>query len=185
MAVQAAAASAVLIAAIDFAISIGMIDFADSIGMIDFADSIGMIDFSTTTSTTSSLSVTSAFHGGGAGVGVRGGAGVGAGDIRTMGMATATHTVTAMATRMGDTPAAIMAARATEMTIPPIQEWPSCKAALRGLGTIMVPLMESWDLGREARFARTSATMAAPVWVIDRQLRRQRAIIKPAFEVIG
>ena len=64
-----------------------------------------------------------------------------------------------MATRMGGTPAAITAARATEMAILPIQEWPNCKAALRGLGTIMVPLMESWDLGREARFAPTSATM--------------------------
>src|SRR5215472_15407557 len=90
----------------------------------------------------------------GLGLGSVVGGGVGAGDIRIMDMATATRMGD-----MGDTPAAITAAWATEITIPPIQEWPNCKAALRGLATIMVPLMESWDLGREARFAPTSATM--------------------------
>ena len=129
--------------------------------------SIEMINFiASTISTKSSLSATSAFHGGGVGVGAGvlggGGAGVlgGAGtgvthpdptDILIIpippttpatdtGMVTMAMMmgrpamITDMATRLGVTPAAITAARTKEMTIPPIQEWPSCNADLRRLG---------------------------------------------------
>jgi hypothetical protein len=130
--------------------------------------SIGMMDFIVSTiSTKSSLSATSAFHGGGAGVlggvgaGVLGGAGTGVTHtdptdiliipIRRTTPATDTGMVTMamvmgrpammtdMATRLRVTPAAITAARTKEMTIPPIQEWPSCNADLRRLGITLAP----------------------------------------------
>jgi len=117
--------------------------------------SIGMMDFSASTiSTKSSLSATSAFHGGGAGV--LGGAGTGATHtdltdiliipIRPTTPATDTGMVTMammmgrpamitdLATRLRVPTAAITAARTKEMTIPPIQKWPSCNADLRRLG---------------------------------------------------
>lgn len=113
-----------------------------------------------------------------------GGVGVGTGDTRitVMAIATGTHTATAphmdmdttmaMATRMRVS--AITAARTTEMatrmgvttlaqameiTIPPIQEWPSCNADLRGPGITLALSTESWGLGLDKQFALTSATM--------------------------
>ena len=119
--------------------------------------SIEMINFiASTISIKPSLSATSAFHGGGGGAGLLGGAGTGVTHtdptdiliipIRRTTPATDTGMVTMamvmgrpammtdMATRLRVTPAAITAARATQMTIPPIQEWPSCNADLRRLG---------------------------------------------------
>ena len=136
----------------------------------------------------SSLSVPPAFRGGGlVPPAFRGGGGVGAGtrggagairtmvtDMAAMGTATAaTDTgmvtmpmvmgrpvmITDMATRLGVTTAAITAARATEMNIPPIQEWPSCNAVLRGPGITLALLMESWGLQPGKRFTLSSATM--------------------------
>ena len=125
------------------------------------ATSIEMIDFSgSTISTKSSLSATSAFHGGGAGVlggvgaGAPGGAGTGVTHTDPMdiliipirpvttdtGMVTMAMMmgrpamITDLATRLRVPTAAITAARTKEMTIPPIQKWPSCNADLRRLG---------------------------------------------------
>ena len=85
-------------------------------------------------------------------------------------------TITDMATRLGVT-AAITTARTMEMTtqialitaartmetaIPPIREWPSCKAALREPGITLGLLMESWGLRPGKQFALSSATMPNP-----------------------
>src|SRR5215831_9629008 len=125
--------------------------------------SIEMINFiASTISTKSSLSATSAFHGGGVGVLGGDGAGVLCGartgvthtdptdiliiPIRPTTPATDTGMltmammmgrpamITDMAIRLRVTTAAITAARTKEMTIPPIQEWPSCNGDLRRLG---------------------------------------------------
>ena len=86
-------------------------------------------------------------------------------------------TITDMATHLGVTTAAIMAARTMEMTtrmalitaartmetaIPPIREWPSCNAALRGPGITLGLLMESWGRRPGKQFALSSATMPNP-----------------------
>src|SRR5437667_487840 len=92
---------------------------------------IEMIDFiASTISTKSSLSATSAYHGGGIGVGVLGGAGTAATHMdptttpaTDTGMVTMAMVmgrpamITGMATRPGVTTAAITAARTTEMTM--------------------------------------------------------------------
>ena len=85
-------------------------------------------------------------------------------------------TITDMATRLGVT-AAITTARTMEMTtrialitaarimetaIPPIREWPSCKAALREPGITLALLMEFWGLRPGKQFALSSATMPNP-----------------------
>jgi len=85
-------------------------------------------------------------------------------------------TITDMATRLGVTEA-ITAARTMEMTtrialitaarimetaIPPIREWPSCKAALREPGITLALLMECWGLRPGKQFALSSATMPNP-----------------------
>jgi hypothetical protein len=142
--------------------------------------SIEMINFiASTISTKSSLSATSAFHGGGAGV--LGGAGVTHTDpmdiliipIHPTTPATDTGMVTMvmgrpamipdMTTRLGVTTAAITAAQTTEMTIPPIQEWPSCNADLRRLGITLALSMELWGLRPGKQFALSSATMGIEV----------------------
>src|SRR5262249_42739456 len=71
--------------------------------------------------------------------------------------------ITDMATRLGVTPAAITAARTKEMTIPPIQEWPSCNADLHKLGITLALSMESWGLRPGKQFALSSATMGIEV----------------------
>src|SRR5215467_14246948 len=152
---------------------------------------IEMINFSASTiSTKPSLSGTLAFHGGGAGVLGGDGAGVlgedGTGVTHTdptdiliipirpttpapdTGMVTMAMMmgrpamITDMATRLGVTTAAISAARTKEMTIPPIQEWPSCNADLRKLGITLALLMESWGVRPGKQFALSSATMPNP-----------------------
>jgi len=79
----------------------------------------------------------------------------------SLGVTTAAITVartTEVTTRMGVT----TAARAMEMTIPPIQEWPSCNADLRGPGITLALLMESWGVRPGKQFALSSATMPNP-----------------------
>ena len=100
------------------------------------ATSIEMIDFITSTILTkSSLSVTSAFRGGGVGAGVLGG-------IRV------THT---------DTTAATVLVMDTAIAVG--LEWPSYKVGSLKRAIIMAPSMESWDLRLGERFGPTSATM--------------------------
>src|SRR5689334_9969268 len=108
-----------------------MIGFVTSIGMIDFATSIEMIDFfDSTASTTSSLSATSVFRGGGVGAGVLGGAGTGV-----------THTDTTEATTTAATVPVMDTVIAVDL------EWPSYSAGSLAPAITMAPSMESWDLG--------------------------------------
>jgi hypothetical protein len=79
-----------------------------------------------------------------------------------MGETTAAITVaraTGMATRMGVTMAATTAAQVTEMAIPPIQEWPSCNADLPGPGITLALSMESWGLRLGKQFTLGSVIM--------------------------
>ena len=80
-------------------------------------------------------------------------------------------TITDMATRLGVTAArtmemttriALITAARMETAIPPIREWPSCKAALREPGITLGLLMESWGLRPGKQFALSSATMPNP-----------------------
>src|SRR5262245_16438068 len=114
------------------------------IGLIASIVSIAsIIDFiASTTLTTSSLSATSAFHGGGVGAGVLGGAGAGA-----------THTDTTAAT----TTATTVPVMDTAIAVSP--EWPSYSAGSLAPAITMALSMESWGLRLEERFAATSATM--------------------------
>jgi hypothetical protein len=66
---------------------------------------------------------------------------------------------TEVATRMGVTTTALTAQQATKTAIPPIREWPSCKADLRGPGITLALSTESWGLRPGKQFALTSATM--------------------------
>ena len=100
--------------------------------------SFGIIDsIISTTSTTSSLSATSAFHGGGAGVL----AGVGVGVTRTDTNATAT-TVPVMDT-------------ATAVRL----EWLNYRAGALAPAITMALSTESWDLRLGEQYGPTSATM--------------------------
>src|SRR5881409_3772299 len=104
---------------------------AASFGIID-----SIISNTSTTLTTSSLSATSAFHGGGAGVLGR----VGVGATRTD--TTATTTVPVM-----DTAIAVGL------------EWLNYRAGLLARAITMALSTESWDLRLGEQFGRTSATM--------------------------
>jgi hypothetical protein len=97
------------------------------------------------TSTKSSLSETSAFHGGGVGAGVLGGVGVG---IRGGAVAGATHTDTTAAT-----------VPVMDMAIAVGLEWPSYRADLLVLAITMGPSTESWGVRLEGQFGRMSAIM--------------------------
>src|SRR5947208_145088 len=103
------------------------------------AASFGIIDsIISTTLTTSSLSATSAFHGGGVGAGVL--RGVGARAIRTD--TTATTTVPVM-----DTAIAVSL------------EWLNYRAGSLARAITMALSTESWDLRLGEQFGPTSATM--------------------------
>src|SRR6059036_2750835 len=107
---------------------------AASFGIID-----SIISITSTTLTTSSLSATSAFHGGGVGAGVLGRVGVGA--TRT-GITAATTTVPVMD---------------TAITVGP--EWLNYRAGSLARAITMALSTESWDLRLEEQFGPTSATM--------------------------
>jgi hypothetical protein len=104
--------------------------------------------------------------------------------IRTMVMATATHTDmdTEMATRMGGTTTTITAAQATKTAIPSIREWPSCNADLRGPGITLALSMESWARRPAVQFALTSATMGIQA---NRRHNRVRGDKPSDFSVLG
>src|SRR5213080_358343 len=106
---------------------------AASFGIID-----SIISTTSTTLTMSSLSATSAFHGGGVGAGVPGRVGVGATRTDT----TATTTVPVM-----DTAIAVGL------------EWLNYRAGLLARAITMALSTESWDLRLGEQFGRTSATM--------------------------
>ena len=93
-----------------------------------------------TASTRSSLSATSAFHGGGVGAGVLGGAGTGA-----------THT---------DTTAATVPIMDTAIAVG--LEWPTYSAGSLAPAITMAPSMESWVPKHGEQFALTSAIMVGP-----------------------
>jgi len=105
------------------------------------AASLGIIDsVISTTLTTSSLSATSAFHGGGVGAGVLGRVGVGA--TRT-GITAATVPVMDTAIAVG-------------------LEWLNYRAGSLAPATTMAPSTESWDLRLGEQYGPTSAT--ADTW---------------------
>src|SRR6266481_532811 len=107
------------------------------------AASFGIIDsIISTTLTTSSLSATSAFHGGGVGAGVLGRVGVGATRTDTTAVTTTAATVPVM-----DTAIAVGL------------EWLNYKAGLLAPVITMALSTESWDLRLGEQFGPTSATM--------------------------
>jgi hypothetical protein len=108
--------------------------------MIGFVASTDFI--ASTISTKSSLSGTSAFHGGGVGAGVLRGAGTGA-----------THTDTTAATTTATTVPVMDTAIAVGL------EWPSYSAGSLAPAITMARSMESWGLRREGQSGRMSATM--------------------------
>ena len=102
------------------------------------AASLGIIDsVISTTLTTSSLSATSAFHGGGVGAGVLGRVGVGA-------------------TRTGITAATVPV---LDTVIAVGLEWLNYRAGSLAPATTMAPSTESWDLRLGEQYGPTSATM--------------------------
>src|SRR5438067_4091422 len=107
------------------------------------AASFGIIDsIISTTLTTSSLSATSAFHGGGVGAGVLGWVGVGATRTDTTAGTTTAATVPVMDT-------AIAAGL----------EWLNYRAGSLARAITMALSTESWDLRLGEQFGPTSATM--------------------------
>src|SRR5204863_2658299 len=107
------------------------------------AASFGIIDFIiSTTLTTSSLSATSAFHGGGVGAGVL--RGVGARAIRTA--------ITAVTTTAATVPV-------MDIAITVGLEWLIYRAGSLARAITMAPSTESWDLRPGEQFGPTSATM--------------------------
>src|SRR5436190_12290874 len=110
---------------------------AASFGIID-----SIISTASTTLTTSSLSATSAFHGGGAGVGVL--RGVGARAIRT---AITAVTTTAATVPVMDTAIAVGL------------EWLNYRVDSLARAITMALSTESWDLRLGEQFGPTSATM--------------------------
>ena len=119
-----------------------MIGFAASTVSMT-ATSIEMIDFiASTVSTKSSLSATSAFHGGGAGAGVPGRVGAGA-----------TRTDTTAATTTAATVPVMDIAIAVDL------EWLNYKAGSLVRAITMALSTESWDLPLGELFGPTSATM--------------------------
>src|SRR5438132_750681 len=89
-------------------------------------------------------------------------------------MATAPHT--------GDTTTAITAAQATKTAIPPIREWPSCNADLRGPGITLALSMESWGLRPGKQFALTSANRGIQA---NRRHNRVRGDKPSDFSILG
>src|SRR5438034_4481953 len=86
---------------------------------------------------------------------------------------------TGMATRLEGTRTAITAARATKMAIPPIQEWRSCNADLRGPGITLAQSMESLGLRRGEQLTLTSANMDLQA---NRGITECDAIDPPIFQ---
>src|SRR5439155_575403 len=110
----------------------------DSMMAASFVIIDSIISTTSTTLTMSSLSATSAFHGGGVGAGVLGRVGVGATRTDT----TATTTVPVM-----DTAIAVGL------------EWLNYRAGLLARAITMALSTESWDLRLGEQFGPTSATM--------------------------